>query len=295
MGGRNGTLSSEHRRVQAFPLRAQADIANAQTMIRNEHRASFDIDAAAYAELTQLLNQQLADTVDLFSQIKQAHWHANGMHFYQFHRLFDRLAEDLERHTDTIAKRITTLGGAAKGTLRMCAGGSRLPELPLDVGDGRRTVTLLVERYAQLARSTCKAIAEADKLGDTDTSDLFASASQDLDNAIWFLEVHLRDFRNEYWPALYFVDAQGRIRHHHFGEGDLVAGANAARLAALNALAVARNHLGSLDRVTRIVRLGVMIATSGDVKDQPKIADSVSELLQDIFGQASLPFGKRRG
>jgi enamine deaminase RidA (YjgF/YER057c/UK114 family) len=76
----------------------------------------------------------------------------------------------------------------------------------------------------------------------------------------------------------------------------------AARLAAINGLAVARQHLGSLDKVTRIVRLGVSVATSGDVRDHPKAADGASELLQDVFGKdknpsrlvygvASLPLG----
>lgn len=85
-------------------------------------------------------------------------------------------------------------------------------------------------------------------------------------------------------------------------ELDVEAGRNAAHLAAINALAVARQHLGSLDRVTRVVRLGVLIATSGDVRDQPKVADAASELLQDVFGKdknacrmvygvASLPLG----
>jgi enamine deaminase RidA (YjgF/YER057c/UK114 family) len=63
----------------------------------------------------------------------------------------------------------------------------------------------------------------------------------------------------------------------------------AARLAALNALAVARQHLGSLDKVTRIVRLGVAVATSGDVRDQPKVADGASELLQNVFGKSKNP------
>src|SRR6202790_4875236 len=85
-------------------------------------------------------------------------------------------------------------------------------------------------------------------------------------------------------------------------ELDVVAGHKAARLAALNALAVARQHLGSLDKVTRIVRLGVSVVTAGDVRDQPKVADGASELLRDIFGKdknpcrlvvgvASLPLG----
>jgi enamine deaminase RidA (YjgF/YER057c/UK114 family) len=85
-------------------------------------------------------------------------------------------------------------------------------------------------------------------------------------------------------------------------ELDLQAGRKAAYLAALNALAVAREHLGSLNRVTRIVRLGVLVATSGDAREQPKTADGASELLQDVFGKdknpsrlvygvASLPLG----
>ena len=85
-------------------------------------------------------------------------------------------------------------------------------------------------------------------------------------------------------------------------ELDVEAGRKAAHLAALNALAVAREYLGSLDKVTRIVRLGVAVATSGDVRDQPKVADGASELLQDVFGKdknpsclvfgvASLPLG----
>src|SRR5712672_835526 len=85
-------------------------------------------------------------------------------------------------------------------------------------------------------------------------------------------------------------------------ELDVQTGREAAYLAVLNALAVARQHLGSLDKVTRIVRLGVSVATSGDVRDQPKVADGASELLQDVFGKdknpsrlvygvASLPLG----
>jgi len=85
-------------------------------------------------------------------------------------------------------------------------------------------------------------------------------------------------------------------------ELDIEAGRKAARLAALNVLAVVRRHLGSLDKVTRVVRLGVSIATLGDVRDQPRIADGASELLQDVFGPdrnpsrmvygvASLPLG----
>jgi enamine deaminase RidA (YjgF/YER057c/UK114 family) len=72
-------------------------------------------------------------------------------------------------------------------------------------------------------------------------------------------------------------------------ELDVEAGRKAAQLAALNVLGVARQHLGSLDKVTRVVRLGVSVATSGDVRDQPKIADAASELLQGVFGKDKSP------
>ncbi len=57
----------------------------------------------------------------------------------------------------------------------------------------------------------------------------------------------------------------------------------------IRALAVARQHLGSLDRVTRVVRLGVSVAPSGDVRDQPRVADAASELLRDVFGKEKSP------
>ena len=85
-------------------------------------------------------------------------------------------------------------------------------------------------------------------------------------------------------------------------ELDVETGRKAAYVAGLNALAVAREHLGSLDKVTRVIRLGVLVATAGDVRDQPKVADAASDLLQDVFGKdknpcrmvygvASLPLG----
>jgi enamine deaminase RidA (YjgF/YER057c/UK114 family) len=85
-------------------------------------------------------------------------------------------------------------------------------------------------------------------------------------------------------------------------ELDTEAGRDAAYTAALSALAAARQHLGSLDRVTRVVRLGVFMATAGDFSDQPRVADAVSDLVRDVFGTektgvrlvigvASLPLG----
>jgi enamine deaminase RidA (YjgF/YER057c/UK114 family) len=72
-------------------------------------------------------------------------------------------------------------------------------------------------------------------------------------------------------------------------ELDVETGREAAHLAALNALPVAREYLASLDKVTRIIRLGVSVATWGDFRDQPKVADAASQLLQDVFGKEKNP------
>ena len=67
-------------------------------------------------------------------------------------------------------------------------------------------------------------------------------------------------------------------------ELNIEAGRDAAYTAALNVLAAAKEHLGSLDRVTRVVQLGFFIATFGDFFDQPKVADAVSGLFRDVVG-----------
>src|SRR6516225_8143397 len=83
---------------------------------------------------------------------------------------------------------------------------------------------------------------------------------------------------------------------------DVTAGRNAAHVAALNVLALARKQLGSLNRVSRVVRLGVYIAATPELTEHPKVADAASELLRDVFGDqtvssrllfgvASLPLG----
>jgi len=89
---------------------------------------------------------------------------------------------------------------------------------------------------------------------------------------------------------------------HIGGELSVEDGRRATRLAALNALALAKEHLGSLDRVTRVVRLGISLATTPEFREHPKVADAASELLVSVFGagktstrlvfgMASLPVG----
>jgi starvation-inducible DNA-binding protein len=93
---------------------------------------------------------------------------------------------------DTIAERVTALGGTALGTARMAGSASRLSEYPEDVSAGRDSLKTLTERYAALASTTRAAIDTAAKLGDVSTSDIFTEVSRDLDKSLWFLEAHLQ-------------------------------------------------------------------------------------------------------
>jgi starvation-inducible DNA-binding protein len=153
---------------------------------------SIDLDQHAREAMIGLLNQQLADTFDLYSHTKQAHWNVKGMQFHALHELFDKLAAGLEGYIDMIAERAVFLGGSALGTARMAAGATRLEEYPIALHRSEEHVKALVSRYAAVAATTRKAIKAAETVEDTSTADLFTEVSRGLDKSLWFLEAHVQ-------------------------------------------------------------------------------------------------------
>ena len=164
-----------------------------QSELYRTFETAVDLSAATRVTMIGLLNQELADTSDLYSQTKQAHWNVKGIHFYQLHLLFDQLAEKRQGEADELAERATELGGYALGTVRMAAANSRLPETPTGINAGVDYLRALVERYGIHANSMRAAIDEADKAGDKDTADLFTEISRELDKDLWFLQAHLQE------------------------------------------------------------------------------------------------------
>ena len=150
------------------------------------------LNAESREKIVSLLNQHLADTFDLYSQTKQAHWNVKGPQFFALHELFVKLAAQLADDVDTIAERATALGGKAHGTARQSAAASRLPEYSPDATTCTQHVEGLAVRYAALAATCRSAIKAADQLGDADTADLFTEISRGLDKSLWFLESHLQ-------------------------------------------------------------------------------------------------------
>src|SRR3954462_14270312 len=95
-------------------------------------RTSVNLKEDTRQEIIQILNDRLADTLDLKLQAKHAHWNVKGSDFIQLHELFDDVATHVEAHTDLIAERVTALGGIAHGTARQVAAGTSIKEYDLD-------------------------------------------------------------------------------------------------------------------------------------------------------------------
>jgi starvation-inducible DNA-binding protein len=151
-----------------------------------------DIPAQQREQVNSLLNQQLADMFDLYSQTKQAHWNVKGSDFYQLHKLFDELAEGLLERIDIVAERIAALGGVVLGTVHMAAQGSRLPEFPGRSVLSMACVEVLAVRYASLAETTRFAANGANEQEDETTSNMLQEISALLDKDLWMLEAHLQ-------------------------------------------------------------------------------------------------------
>jgi starvation-inducible DNA-binding protein len=151
-----------------------------------------DLPASLRTTVTQLLNERLADLIDLHLQTKQAHWNVKGPNFIALHKLFDEVADEVEEHVDDVAERITALGGTAEGTVGAVAKRTQLPAYPVTISAGRDHVEAFSTALATVAKAVRAAIDKSAELGDADTADLFTGISRDIDKKLWFVEAHLQ-------------------------------------------------------------------------------------------------------
>ena len=154
-----------------------------------------DLSEEKRHKLIALLNQTLADTSDLYSQTKQAHWNVKGKDFYQLHLLYDELAEKLEEPADLVAERVVLLGGYARGTVRMAAEHSRITPFPsLENGADPRYLETLADRWAEYAKHIREDNETSDEIGDPATTDLYDQITHIADRGTWFIEGHLQRY-----------------------------------------------------------------------------------------------------
>lgn len=155
------------------------------------HPIVHDQPESTRTDLVALLNARLAETSDLYSQLKQAHWNVKGIHFQSLHDLFDKVADAVEPYADVLAERVTSLGGTARGTVRMAAATSSLPEYPLEAVDGDAHLVAVRDRLAAYAADNRKAIAGAAELDDAATEDLLTEIQREVDLHLYFVQSHL--------------------------------------------------------------------------------------------------------
>jgi starvation-inducible DNA-binding protein len=160
-------------------------------MAERLHDIVHDLPDSTRADLVALLNGRLADTADLYSQLKQAHWNVKGIHFMALHELFDQVAEAIEPYADVIAERVAGLGGTARGTLRMAAAATSLAEYPADTTDGDAHLELVRDRLAGYAASNRQAIERAAALEDAATEDMLTEIQRAVDLNLYFVQSHL--------------------------------------------------------------------------------------------------------
>ncbi len=149
-----------------------------------------DMSPKRRSEMNALLNQRLADAIDLQLQMKQAHWNVKGPSFISLHELFDKVGESVESYVDMIAERIVQLGGVAEGTLRVVTLRTRLEAYPLILLDGRSHVDAVTQVLSKFGHTVRETINEATALEDAGTADLFTEISRGMDKWLWFVEAH---------------------------------------------------------------------------------------------------------
>jgi starvation-inducible DNA-binding protein len=140
-----------------------------------------------------LLQERLAEGIDVMLQTKQAHWNVKGESFYSMHKLFDKINGESGEWVDLIAERLVQLGGIAEGTIQSVSGRSKINHYPLNISRGLDHATALSKSLAQFGEKICRAIEQAGEFGDADTADVFTEISRGVDTFIWMVEAHLQD------------------------------------------------------------------------------------------------------
>src|SRR5436190_20208596 len=154
------------------------------------HETMNDLPEGVRGQVSDLLNNRLAEAIDLQTQSKQAHWNVKGPSFIGLHKLFDDVNEDVESYVDLIAERVVQLGGIAEGTIGAAEQRSKLPDYPIGIASGLEHVAALSDALSAFGRAARLPIAEMDELEDAASADMLTGISRGVDKWLWFVEAH---------------------------------------------------------------------------------------------------------
>ena len=156
------------------------------------HALPLELEEPVRLEMTERLNQLLADTMTIRDLYKKSHWQVAGPTFYQLHLLFDKHFGEQSELVDTIAERIQLLGGLSIAMAHDVAETTQIERPP----KGREEVPVQISRLLdahQIIIRDCRELAKrASAIGDDGTNDLVISdALRTNELQVWFLSEHL--------------------------------------------------------------------------------------------------------
>lgn len=157
------------------------------------HATRNNLSENAKAVSIALMNARVADGIDLALLTKQAHWNLKGPQFIAVHEMLDGFRSEIDTYVDTMAERVTQLGGTALGTTQVVAKATTLKPYPTDIYAIHDHLAALIDRYAAVANTVRADIDKAAEAGDADTADILTETSRGLDKALWFLEAHVQE------------------------------------------------------------------------------------------------------
>ena len=184
-------VSANHGKINAHPrLHQRAPEIQAYGTVT--YLLPLELEEPVRVEMTEQLNQLLADTMTLRDLYKKSHWQVSGPTFYQLHLLFDKHYDEQVELVDTIAERIQMLGGVTIAIAADVAETTQIERPPR----GREEVPVQLSRLLdahQIIIRNCRALGpRASKLGDDGTNDLVVSdVLRTNEMQVWFLSEHL--------------------------------------------------------------------------------------------------------
>ncbi len=160
-------------------------------------RSASILSENARKEITESLMSCLVHGLDLYSQLKVAHWNIRGPHFASLHELFEKFAVSLNEHNDEIAERAVILGGKVHATTRHVAKSSTLPEYSTDCVRDLDHVEALSERFSLYLHTLRVARKQVDTFHDEESVDLLTGVIRSFEKFSWFLQASLYEKATE--------------------------------------------------------------------------------------------------
>ncbi len=156
------------------------------------HALPLDLEEPVRLEMTEQLNQLLADSITLRDLYKKSHWQVAGPSFYQLHLLFDKHFEEQVELVDSIAERIQLLGGVSIAMAADVAEMTQIERPPRGREEVPVQISRLIDAHQIIIRDSRKLARRADELGDDGTNDLAVSeVLRGNELQMWFLSEHL--------------------------------------------------------------------------------------------------------